>query len=67
MSKAFANTVLRKVFGPMRKRQQKTRKLHIEKLHDFYWSANIVWVAKSRGKRCVGQVARLRDRRGGEI
>ena len=40
------------------------RKLHNEERHDLYWSAIVVWVTKSRGNRCVGHVARMRDRRG---
>jgi hypothetical protein len=45
----FKNKVLRRIFGP--KRDEVTgewRKLHNEKLHNFYFSPNIIRQIKSR-------------------
>jgi len=62
----FENRVLRRVFGP--KRDEVTgewRKLHNEKLSDFYSLPNVVRVVKSRRMRWVRHVARMGDGRGG--
>jgi hypothetical protein len=40
------------------------RKLHSGELNDLYCSPNIVRVLKTRRMRWVGQVARMRERRG---
>jgi hypothetical protein len=59
----FENRVLRRIFGP--KRDEITgewRKLHNEELDDVY-SANIVWVIKSRKIRWTGHVARMGEER----
>ena len=40
------------------------RRLHNEKLNDFYSSPNIVRVIKSRRMRCPGHVARMSEERG---
>jgi len=39
------------------------RRLHIEELHDMYFSPDILLIF-SRRMRCVVQVARMGDRRG---
>jgi len=60
----FDNRVLGRIFGPKRDELTgKWRKLHNEELNDLYFSANTVWVIKSR-MRWAGQVARMRERRG---
>jgi hypothetical protein len=38
--------------------------LHNEEFYDLYSSPNIIQVVKSRGMRCVGHVAHIRDKRG---
>jgi hypothetical protein len=61
----FENRVLRKIFEP--KRDEVTgewRKLHIEELHDLYFSPTILRVIKSRRMRWVGHVARMGEGRG---
>jgi len=61
----FENRVLRRIFGP--KKDEVTgewRKLHNEDLNNLYCSPNIVRVIKSRIKRWVGHVARMRERTG---
>jgi hypothetical protein len=60
----FENMVLRRIFGP--KRDEVIggwRKLHNEKLHNFYGSKSIIRMIKSRRMRCAGYVARM-GRRG---
>jgi predicted DNA-binding protein len=45
--KVFENRVLRGIFGPKRKEvTEEWIKLHIEELHDLYFSLNIVLVIK---------------------
>jgi len=62
--RVFENRVLRTIFGPKRDEvTREWRKLHHEKLHDLYCSPNIVRVVKSRRMRCLGQVARMGERR----
>jgi hypothetical protein len=59
------NRALRRIFGP--KRDEVTgewRKLHNEKLNDWYPSPNIVRVIKSRRMRWAGNVARMGERKG---
>jgi hypothetical protein len=56
--------VLRRIFGP--KRREETggwRKLHNEKLHNFYSAPSIIRMMKSRRIRWAGHVARIRRRR----
>jgi hypothetical protein len=56
--KVFENRVLRRVFGPKSDEvTREWRKLHNEKLHDLYFSPNIVRVIKSRRMRWAGHVA----------
>jgi hypothetical protein len=55
---------LRRIFGP--KRDAVTggwRKLHNEELHDLYSSPSIIRIIKSRRRRWVGHVARIREKR----
>ena len=50
------NCVLRETFEP--KRDEVTREwriLHSEKLHDFCFSSNIIWVIKSIGMTRMGE------------
>jgi hypothetical protein len=44
--RVFENSVLRKIFGPMREEYGSWRKLHNDELHDLYSSPNIVRVIK---------------------
>jgi hypothetical protein len=60
----FEKRVLRRIFGP--KGDEVTgewRKLHIEELHNLYFSPNITWKIKSRGMRWTGHVARMAEER----
>jgi len=53
----FENRVLNREFGPKREEMTREwRKLHNEELKYLYSSPNIVWVIKSRRKRCAGHV-----------
>jgi hypothetical protein len=57
--------VLRRIFG--QKRDEETggwRKLHNEKLRNFYSSPNIIRMVKSGRMRWTGHVARLREKEG---
>jgi hypothetical protein len=56
--------LLRRIFG--RKRdviKVDWRKLHKEKLHNFYSSPNIIRMIKSRNMRWAGHIARMGDKR----
>jgi hypothetical protein len=57
--KIFENRVLRRMFGPKRDEDGSWRKLHNDKLHNLYFSPNIVMVIKSRRMRWAGHVARM--------
>jgi hypothetical protein len=60
----FENRVLRRIFGPRRDEVTgEWRKLHNEKLHDLYCSANIIRIMKSRRMRWAGHVARMGEKR----
>jgi hypothetical protein len=63
--RVFENRVLRRIFGfKLDEITGKWRKLHNEELNDLYSTPIIVWVIKSRRMRCVGNVARMGERRG---
>jgi hypothetical protein len=56
--------VLRRIFGP--KRDEVTgecRKLHIEELHDLYYSPSIITIMKARRMIWAGHVARMGEKR----
>jgi hypothetical protein len=58
------NRVLRRIFGP--KRSEVTggwRKMHSEKLHDFYSSTYVIRIIKLMRMRWVGQRARMAEMR----
>jgi hypothetical protein len=56
--RVFENTVLRRIFGPMRDEVTGGwRKLHNEELHGLYSSPSIVRVIKARRMRWEGHVA----------
>jgi hypothetical protein len=57
--RVFENGVLRKIFGSKREEDGSWRKLHIDELHDQYFSPKIDRVIKSRRTRCAGHVARM--------
>jgi hypothetical protein len=59
----FENRMLRRIFGP--KRDEVTgdwRKLHNEKLHNFYYLQNIIRMMKSMRMRWAEHVARMGKR-----
>jgi hypothetical protein len=61
--RVFENRVLRRIFGP--KRDEVTggwRKLHNEKLQNFYSSPSIIRMIKSRRMRWTGHVGRMGKR-----
>jgi hypothetical protein len=53
--KVFENRVLRRIFGP--KRDEVTREWR--KLHDLYYSSNIIRMIKSRRMRWESHVAHM--------
>jgi hypothetical protein len=54
----FQTRVLRRIFGPRREEVAGgCRRLHNEELHNFYISANIIKVIKSRRMRWARQLA----------
>jgi hypothetical protein len=57
--RVFENRMLRKIFGPKRKKDGSWRKLHNDELHSLYSSPNIVRVIKSRRVRWAGHGARM--------
>jgi hypothetical protein len=60
----FENRVLRRIFGPKRDGVTgRWRKLHNEKLHNFYSSPSIIRIIKSRKMRWAGHVARMGEKR----
>jgi hypothetical protein len=60
----FENRVLRRIFGPKRDKVMRGwRKLHNEKLHNLYFSPNIIRMIKSRKMRWAGHVARMGKKR----
>jgi hypothetical protein len=60
----YENRVLKRIFGPKRDEDRgRWRKLHNEKLHNLYSSANIMRVIKSRRMRWAGHVARIGEKR----
>ena len=61
----FENMVLRRIFGARRDEVTgEWRRLHNEKLNDFYPSPNIVRVIKPKRMRWVGHVALMSEERG---
>jgi hypothetical protein len=57
--RVFENRVLRRIFGPQRDEVMGgCRKLHIEELHNLYFSPSIIRMIKSRKMRWAGHVAR---------
>jgi hypothetical protein len=55
----ISNGELRKIFGPERDELTgKSRRLHVEELHDLYSSPNFIGVVKSRRMIWLGHVAR---------
>jgi hypothetical protein len=64
--RVFENRVLRRIFGPKRdKVTGEWRRVHKKELYALYSSPNIIWVIKSRRLRWAGDVARMRESRGG--
>jgi hypothetical protein len=60
----FENRVLRRIFRlKMDEMTREWRKLHIEKLHNLYSLPSINRIIKLRRMRCVGHVARMREKR----
>jgi hypothetical protein len=58
----FENKVLKRLFGP--KREEETGrwgKLHNKDYHNLQFTRNIIRMTKSRGKKCVGIVARVTE------
>jgi hypothetical protein len=56
--RVFENRELRKISGPQRKKGRGDwRKLHNERLNDFYYPVNIIQVIKPRMKKYMGCVA----------
>jgi hypothetical protein len=54
----FEIRMLRRIFGSKREKVVRgSRRLHNEKLHNFYASPNIIRVIKSRRMRWAGRVA----------
>jgi hypothetical protein len=62
--RAFANRVLRRIFGHKTEEDGSWRKLHNDELHSLYFSPNNVRVIKSMRMRWAGQVARMGEGRG---
>jgi len=61
----FENTVLRRIFGPIRDEvTREWRRLHNEELNNLYSTPNIVGVIKSRRMSWAGHVARKGEERG---
>jgi hypothetical protein len=64
--RVIENRVLRRirVFGPRRAEVTGVwRKLHNEKLHNLYYSPNIIRMIKSRSMRWAGHVSRMETKR----
>ena len=55
--------MMRQILGPKRDEYQEWRRLHNDKLHNFYRSPNTVRVIKSRRLTWAGHVARIKDGR----
>ena len=62
-AKGISYRILRRIFGPNRYENGVRRKLHNEKCHSLYHSANIIRVIKSRRLRWVAHVARMEEGR----
>jgi hypothetical protein len=62
--RVFENRVLRRIFGPKREVEGSWRKLHNNKLHNLFSSANIFRVIKSRRMMWAGHVAHMGEGRG---
>jgi hypothetical protein len=60
----FANSTLRKIFGPERGEVNRERKLYKEKIYDLYSSPNVIWEMRSRSTTRVGHIAHMGDKRG---
>jgi hypothetical protein len=64
MLRVFANTVLRRIFGPNKDEVTgERRKLHNEELHNLYSSPNNIRQIKSRRMRWAGHVSRMGEKR----
>jgi hypothetical protein len=60
--RVFANSELRKIFGPKREEVAGgLRRLHNEELHNLHTSLNIIRVIRSRRMRQAKHVARMGD------
>jgi hypothetical protein len=58
--RVFENRVLRRIFGPKREEMVGDwRRLHNDKLHNFYAYSDIIKSIKSRKMRFAGYVARM--------
>jgi hypothetical protein len=57
--RVFANSVLRKIFGPKMEEDGSWRKLYNDEIHGLYSSPNIIRVIKSRRMKWAGHVARM--------
>ena len=57
----FENRILRRIVGPKRNENGESRRLHIEEVHSFYRSPNIVSVINSRRLRYAGHVTRMEE------
>ena len=55
----FEKRIPRRIFGPERDLNGRSRRLHNNELHSLYRSANIVRVIKSRRLRWAGHVPRM--------
>jgi hypothetical protein len=61
--RVLENWVLRKIFGLKRDDAPGGwRKLHNEELHNFYSSANIIKMIKSRRMRVTGSIVRIGEK-----